>query len=244
MTISRFEPSTIYGGQDPREMPAYSVAEAAHYLQIPPSTLRSWCVGRDYPTKAGKKRFQPILSLPDRPEGDPPLFSFLNLVEAHVLDAVRRHHRIVLWKVREAITYLERQFPSRHPLADQQFVTNGVDLFIEKYGQLINISQEGQLAMREVFQTHLRRIDRDPAGVPLKLYLFTRTHRPDEPKVVVIDPYVSFGRPVLAGTGIPTAIIAERYKAGESIHELASDYDQQPWKIEEAIRCELHGHAA
>ena len=61
---------------------------------------------------------------------------------------------------------------------------------------------------------------------------------------MVIDPHVSFGRPVLVGTGIPTAVIAERYKAGESIDELAGDYGRGPSEIEEAIRCELWLEAA
>jgi uncharacterized protein (DUF433 family) len=55
----------------------------------------------------------------------------------------------------------------------------------------------------------------------------------------LIDPYIAFGRPVLTGTGIPTAVIADRYKAGESIDELANDYEQDRFRIEEAIRCEL-----
>lgn len=41
------------------------------------------------------------------------------------------------------------------------------------------------------------------------------------------------------GSGIPTAVIAERYKAGESIQDLAADYGRAPEEIEEAIRCEL-----
>jgi uncharacterized protein (DUF433 family) len=56
---------------------------------------------------------------------------------------------------------------------------------------------------------------------------------------VVIDPRVSFGRPVLAGTGIPTAVLAERYKAGEPIAALAADYHCDTAMIDEAIRCEL-----
>jgi uncharacterized protein (DUF433 family) len=93
--------------------------------------------------------------------------------------------------------------------------------------------------MRSILRVYLSRIERDAAGVPIKLYLFTRTRSADEPKVIAMDPYISFGRPVLAGTGIPTAIIAERYKAGESIEELARDYERPPHDIEEAIRCEL-----
>ena len=234
----------IYGGQDPREMPAYSIPEAAHYLQLPPSTLRSWTKGWRYPTRAGEKRSTPLITPPAAPEQGPRLLSFVNVVESHVLNAVRREHRITMPKVREALTYLEGYLPSTHPLADQKFETDGVDLFIEQYGRLVNISQDGQLAIRHVLRLYLSRIERDRAGVPVKLYLFTRSLQADEPKVVAIDPYVSFGRPILVGTGIPTAVIADRYKAGESIHALAEDYERPPRDIEEAIRCELHPKAA
>ena len=52
------------------------------------------------------------------------------------------------------------------------------------------------------------------------------------------------GRPVLAGTGIATAVIAERYKAGESTAELAQDYGREQAEIEEAMRCERKLEAA
>lgn len=231
----------FYGGQDPRELPAYNIPEAAHYLRIPRATLRSWVVGRFYPTEAGKKFFEPIIPLPDK---NRPVLSFFNLVEAHVLDAIRREHSVPLRKVRAALTYLKEQFPSKHPLADERFETDGLDLFIRKYAQLINISQAGQLAIQRLVEAHLRRIERDPAGVAVRLYPFTRKRQPDEPKVVVMDPFVSFGRPVLAGTGIVTAVIAERYKAGESMDELADDYGRLRLEIEEAVRCELQLEAA
>jgi uncharacterized protein (DUF433 family) len=231
----------FYPGRDPRELPAYTIAEAAHYLRIPLATLRSWVVGRHYPVRAGEAFFKPVIPLPKR---TPALLSFVNLVEAHVLDAIRRQHDVPLPKVRTAISFLQKHFRSRHPLAEQKMETDGRDLFVQKYGQLINISQAGQLAMRELMEAHLRRIEWDAAGLAMRLYPFTRKRELDEPKVVVIDPYVSFGRPILAGTGIPTAVIAERYKAGESMDELADDYCRQRLDIEEAIRCELTVEAA
>lgn len=232
---------SLYGDEDPRELASYSIRETAHYLRIPVATLRSWVMGRSYPTQKGKQFFAPIIALPNASR---PLLSFVNLVETHVLDAIRREHNIPLHKVRKALRFLNKQFPSEHPLADQSFETDGSNLFIQKLGQLINVSQEGQLAMRELLDAHLRRIQRDPSGLAVRLYLFTRKRMAEEPKVVMIDPRVSFGKPVLAGTGVPTAAIAERYKAGESIDELASDYGQQRSEIEEAIRCELEVEAA
>lgn len=227
--------------RDLRELPAYGIREAAHYLRIPESTLRSWVFGRYYPTEAGKKFFEPLIRTPGPTR---PLLSFVNLVEAHVLDAIRRQHEISLAKIRGALNYLARHVRSKHPFADQQFETDGIDLFIQRYGQLINISQAGQLALRSLIEAHLRRIERDTAGLPIRLYPFTRKREPEEPKFVVIDPYVCFGRPVLVGTGIATGVITERYKAGESIDELAKDYGRSRLEIEEAIRCELEVEAA
>ena len=97
--------------------------------------------------------------------------------------------------------------------------------------------------MREIISAALRRIDRDPAGVPIKLYPFTRSAMDETPTMVVIDPRLSAGRPVIAGTGVATHLIAERYKAGESISDLAHDYERGHEEIEEAIRCELQAAA-
>lgn len=221
---------------DPRELPAFALAEAAHYLRIPLATLRSWVRGRYYPTERGRKFFKPIIELPD-----PTLLSlsFVNVVEAHVLDAIRREHNIPLPDVRVALDYVRKQFGSPHPLADHKFQTDGAALFVLRFGALIAVSEAGQLAMREMLAAHLRRVEHDATGMAARLYPFTRKRQLDEPKVIVIDPRISFGRPTIVGTGVTTAIIAERYKAGESVDELAQDYGCQRGQVEEAVRCEL-----
>lgn len=219
---------------DPREVPAYGLAEAAYYLGIPVATLRSWVLGRDYKVADGTRRFAPIIEIADRKRK---LLSFINLVEAHVLSALRRKHAIQLPKVRKAVTYLRHRLQSPHPLAEQ-FETDELDLFVQKYGQLINITRDGQLAMRNVLQSFLKRVKRDAQGSPVKLYLFVRG-AVEEPFAVVVDPAVSFGRPVLEGTGIPTEILAQRYKAGDSYEQLVEDYGRPKEEIEEAIRYEL-----
>jgi uncharacterized protein (DUF433 family) len=232
---------TIYKHQDIREAPTYGITEAAHYLRVPASTIRWWVTGRSYHVGTSHQTSKPIIDLPSDATN---LLSFINLVEVHVLDAIRRQHRIPLDKVKTALQYLKREFQSKHPLAEGEFETDGIDLFIQKYGQLINISQAGQLAMKELLQAHLQRIDRDASGLPLRLYPFTRKRETNEPKAVVIDPHISFGRPVLKGTGIVTSVIAGRYKAGESMDELAKDYGRNRLEIEEAIRCGLTLEAA
>jgi uncharacterized protein (DUF433 family) len=177
------------------------------------------------------------------------------MVEAHVLPAIRYRHGVKLAAVRRAVEYLTRQFGSRHPLAEEQFETDGVNLFVNRLGTLLNVSAPGQLAMREILQALLKRVERDKRGLAVRLYPFSR--RPvlaerehsvaslqDSPRLVVIDPRVGFGRPVLIGTGVTTLTIAERFDAGDSIEELAADYGRSREEIEEAIRCELTRDAA
>lgn len=158
-----------------RTTPAYSLAEAAHYLNLPLTTLRAWCLGQP--------GFRAVIRMDGK---NPWALSFLNLVEAHVL-----------------------------------------------------------AAMREILQAHLRRIERDGKGLPIKLFLFTRRDGAEPgPAPVVVDPRIAFGRPVLVGRSVPTAVLADRFKAGESLKELARDYETSPAGIEEAIRCELDRQAA
>lgn len=224
--------------EDPREVPVYTLTQAARYLKIPEVTLKTWIKGREYPVEGGKRKFfKPVILLPD-PRA--PRLSFMNLVEAHVLNGIRRIENIAFRKVRQAIEYLEKQYPSRHPLADRLFQTDGVDLLIEDLDRLVNVSRHGQIEMREVVKKYLRRIDRDPTKhLPVRLYPFLRnTHQAEEPLSVVIDPLVSFGRPTLVKTGIPTAVIAERFYAGDSTDDLARDYGIEREKIEEAVRYE------
>jgi len=47
---------------DVRKAPAYSVAEAAHYLHMPEETLRSWVVGQTYPASGQSKGSRPLPS--------------------------------------------------------------------------------------------------------------------------------------------------------------------------------------
>lgn len=220
---------------DPREVPNYDLAEAALYLRMPKSTLRAWFCGQG--------RFQAVL----KPACDerPSTLSFFNLAEAHVLNAIRREHEIPLQRVRYALETVEELLPnSPHPLIDQRFETDGVDLFIRRFGELINLSQPNQKIMREVLGEHLRRIEFGRDNFPDRLYPFSGTSLGDERRTIVIDPRIAFGRRVIAGTGIPTRAVAERYAAGESIESLAEDYRRDRAEIEDAIRSEYELAAA
>jgi uncharacterized protein (DUF433 family) len=221
-------------GLPPRERPAYTVAEVSHYVGTPAATVRAWVKGQ-----AGFRR---VLHLDEERQG-PPLLSFLNLVEVHVLDALRRHHRLPLSRIRRALGFLSKRYPkNHHPLAELDLRTDGFSLFIDEVSRLVNATQDGQLAIKRILEAYLERIDRDVSHVPVRLYPFTRRRESffpsDEPRLVVIDPEIAFGRPVLSKSGTPTDVIAERFRAGESIGDLSQDYGRPVTEIEEALRCE------
>jgi uncharacterized protein (DUF433 family) len=222
---------------DLRRTPAYLFAEAAHYLNMPVTTLRAWCVGQNYYTHGEKHRFQPVIALDGLPrEG----LSFLNLVEAHVLAAIRRKHEVPLPKVRAAVSYVAKSLKVKRPLADVAFVTDGVNLFVRRLNQLLNVSQGGQVASEELLRAHLQRVERDDAGIPIKLYPFTRTDVTlNAPAPVEMDPRIAFGRPVVRGRAVPTAVLAERFKGGDAIPFIAQDLEIDREVVEDAIRCEL-----
>lgn len=222
-----------------KDIGAYTATEAAHYLRVPLSTLRAWAYGQ---AQGQKRRFKSVITLPDPQDK---LLSFNNLVEIYVLEAMRREHEVPLPKIRSGLEFVKKQMNEERPLLRQDFLTDGLSLFVEKSGLLVNVSQEGQLALKETLSEFLKRIDRDPKGIPIRLYPFTRHAGVEGSKTVVIDPEIAFGRPVLVGTSVPTANIFDRFLAGEPSSELAKDFRVDISSIEEAIRCEqIHQRTA
>ena len=104
---------TVAKKSDSHELPAYTIAEAAHYLSVPEATIRYWAMGQ------GKHRA--LIEIPTR---KPSLLSLLNLLELHVLAAIRRKHAVSMLKVRRAIDNLKKNTrditDKRHSLISRQ----------------------------------------------------------------------------------------------------------------------------
>lgn len=216
---------------DPREVPNYTLPEAARWLGLAPNTLRVWLRGQDYPTKVGKRRAQPVV----RPASVQPFgLSFWNLVECSVLATIRKQHEISLQKVRRALAYVAKELGKQRPLIEQEFSTDGIGLFVEHYGKLIDASQQGQTAMREILEAGLTRIERDEAGLAARLFPWRSD--PHEPRIVAVDPRIAFGQPILASTRVPVEVVFERFRAGDTIAHLAKDYRVEPARIEDLVR--------
>jgi uncharacterized protein (DUF433 family) len=217
---------------DYRETPAYTLTEAARYLRLPSATLRSWVLGRAYPTTAGGREFAPLIRPASR---RPPLLSFSNLIEAHVLRSLRTEHAVSVKDVRSALAYAEKRLGIDRLLLRQELCTEKGRVFLDRYGELIELSASGQLAMRRLLEEHLKRVEWDTSKFPVRLYPFVSPATLGEARPIAIDPRIAFGRPVVVSKGISTAAIAERVDAGESVDSIAEDYELHRSDVEQAV---------
>ena len=119
--------------------------------------------------------------------------------------------------------------------SDAKFQTDGIDLFVEELGKLINASSDGQTAIAAALRASLARVEHDEDGLASRLFPFVRGEA-REPKVIVVDPRLSFGRPVVAKTGVPVSVIVGRYRAGENVSTIADDYGISVDQTHDAIR--------
>ena len=219
---------------DLRDMPMYYPSEVARYLHLPPSTLRDWVDGR-----SGKS---PAPAVIVRPDPRDTRLSFNNLVEAHVLRALRLEHKISMQAVRQALEDAQAEHGIERLLIDKRLTAAPGEMFIREYGRLMSLTKLNQLALEEILQIFLRRLVWDVEGLPVRLYPFVAPGVPDDRRIITIDPRLSYGRPSLASKGISTAILAERVNAGEKIEELADYYGLDKQDVKEAILYE--GRAA
>ena len=200
---------------------AYGIPEASHYLRMNSSTLRTWI------------RNGGLIQSPN--EG---YLSFNNLLEAHVLKALRRKHEFSMQSLRKMLPAAAGLLQSARPLLDARFSTDGLSLFLEMDEALINLSKSNQTAIREFVSLYTERIERDSKGFPNRLFPFIFLASSHEPKSISIDPRIAFGRSVLTGTGISTEVIAGRFAGRDSIADLAAEYEVPTTVIEDAIRWE------
>ncbi len=209
------------------DQPAYSLLQVAQYVRVPYATLRAWS-GKDGLIKPAAATH----------------FSFNNLNEANVLKAMRRTHKLPLQRIRSALRELASIRKTEHPLLDESFETDGVNLCIREQEDVINLSKHSQKEFREFVTLYLQRVKRNDEGRITVFYPFIVEDTAAEPKTIAISSAISFGKPVLTGTGISTAVIAGRFNARDSITSLAHEYQIDASVLEDAIRWENRYKAA
>lgn len=214
--------------KDAASMPRYDLPEAASYVHMKPATLGSWVRGD-----------APVIHRPV--DGDPRL-SYENLIEAFVLHLLRTRMRVPMADIRAGLATARETFRIDRLLLSPRLRARHGNLLVKSLERYFNVGRGGQGEIPEAVEQYLQRIEYQD-GFPVGLYPVTRPDQADGPKRVVIRPSVGFGKPVTRKHHIPAAIIASRFRAGETVTELAEDYDLSTEDVEEALRAE-HGALA
>jgi uncharacterized protein (DUF433 family) len=230
--------------QDIRELPSYSITEAANYLAIPASTLKSWF--RGYRGMTGR-RYPPMIKPADQ---DHLLLSFYNLAEAHILDSARRRG-VNTRRLRIAVEWANETLPGPHPLLTHEFATAGKRMFVKKLQRrTVDASRYGQLVdlrLTPVLKKFLKTIIRGEDDLPIEIHPIrptsptaekrgkaTRTYVLESP--LAINPKICSGRPVVKGTDVLASVLRTRFHAKESASELAKDYGIEPSEIYKVVK--------
>lgn len=217
---------------DSRTKPRYTLGEAARYLWIPQSTLRSWFFGMSYGKQPNQKWFPPLLT-----PAASNLLSFYDIASAHVLLAMKRKGvskddlRFIVQTLRD-----DRRVDSRYPLLGSSFFLFGRRIVLKELGRRLTLSKNRmQFAIKPIIDRFLSRLDLDDHRMPTRLSPL-RTLKEKGHGYIVIDPNLASGRPVIKGTGIAAEVIFKRKKSGESIAMLATDYRIPRRAVKEAIK--------
>ena len=230
--------------EDIRELPSYSITEAAHYLAIPPSTLKSWF--RGYKGVTGR-RYPPMIK-PADPQHF--LLSFYNLVEAHILDAARRRG-VNTRRLRIAVEWANETLPGDHPLLTHEFATAGKRIFVQKLQRrTVEASRYGQvvdLRLAPVLKKFLKTIIRGEDDLPIEIHPIRpgarKTKKTDKQKrtyvlesPLAINPKICSGRPVVKGTDVLASVLRIRFHASEPASALAKDYGIDTSEIYKVVK--------
>lgn len=203
--------------QNPAEVPLYTLRDAARYARVP-----LWAVAVRFDRWHPAELFEHLMHGEFLPHLDAreTRISFRHFADLFVRTGALHALASVSERERRAFRPVWRWLEDRGPL-DQW----------PELSELHNALVSKHLALRA------ERVEyRD--GVPVRLYPPTRDPEAQSPRFVVMDPRVRFGRPVLAGRGVPTDALFERFRAGDSPAELAADYDLTLEEVDEAIRYE------
>ena len=223
-------------GVDLREVPAYSYVEAAKALRIPATTIRAWCRGQWYTTGRVRRRFEPVIALP---EGHGTGLSYYNLVEAFVLRAMRTREGISLADVRKALDIAQETEGVDRLFIHEHLRFGSGELFLKHYADLVTLKPSHQMAMLETLKMYLYRVEYDEQGLAFKLFPLTRGDTEASPQIIEVNPYISFGRAIVARRGISTRAIVGRIDAGESLEHVVADYRLTVEEVSEAIKYEV-----
>lgn len=217
-------------------VPLYSLTEAAQYLNVPRSTLKTWADGYErFPRGRRVTGARLVTALEAQQRGYPRL-PFIGFAEAYVLNAFRSAG-VPLQRIRASLDALINEV-GPHALASQKLSTDGVEVLwdaarssgeIEGVERLLVVPRSGQVVFTEVVEGFLRSINFDQ-GYAGRIHL-----RQYEGVDVVMDPQRGYGHPIFERAGVEVENVLGRVKAGEPIEVTARDFGLEVPELRAAL---------
>lgn len=213
------------------DQPLYGYAEAARLARLPVATVRRWLLGYRYSDDDGIAVVMPPVTRGERVaerEG----VSFLDLVELAAIGRLKERG-FSLVAIRRVVAYCREELDVAHPLATARFRTDGRDIFIAHEGALLDVlRRRGAYAWDDVLAPFLDTLDYEDD-------LARRWWPMGRQSLIVVDPEIGFGLPVVAGVGVRTETIGEHFRAGDPTDAIAREYGLDREQVERALRFEL-----
>lgn len=204
--------------------PLLTPKETARHLLIPDTTMYGWL--RENANGA------PLVHHVEPAKRGRPSMPFVAVIEAYVLRSLR-DLGLSKRSVRDAAATIRMEFGTPYALATKRIATDGVDIFVHYADDDLARLGDGQRPIRQVINDHLDYITWDTADeFPARLRLRQYT----DVAPVVIDPRFGWGAPVVAATKVPVDAVVELWLAGESLADVAYEYDMTPEQAEAICR--------
>jgi uncharacterized protein (DUF433 family) len=213
---------------DPRSaFPIFTISEAATYLGLSYSTLRSW-VRPDI----GKPL---VYSFPK--EGHFASIPFVGFAEAFVLAAAKRAG-LKPKAIREGVEAVRKDVGLDYALATKRLYVDKAELLLsyaledEPPGDL-TVARSRQLQLTETVKDFLELITygSDDFASTIQLPIFKKTK-------VIVDPSEAFGQPIVERTGTRVRDVLSLFFADEEIDDIAYDFDLERAEVEDLIRAQ------
>ena len=213
---------------DPRLSRAiFTLREAAGYLDVPKSTIHAW---------ARPATGEPLITVFPR-RGAQATVPFIGFAEAYVLAAFRRAG-VPLQRIRPAVDALAQNIGLEHALASKRLYTDGAEVLYDYAAERdeddlleLVVVRTGQYQFSEVVRDYLKRITYGSDGWASRVRL-PSYQRAD----VVVDPQVAFGLPLVVHGGARVEDLVDRFVAGDTLADIAFDFDVPPDEVEDVIR--------
>lgn len=214
---------------DPRTFPLFTISEAAKYLGLSYSTLRSW-VRPD----VGKAL---VYSFPK--EGNYASIPFVGFAEAFVLTAAKRAG-LKPNRIRAGVDAVRKDIGIEYALASKRLYIDKTELLVSYAldhdghpDEDLTVARNKQLQMSETVRNDLKLVTygSDDVAQTIQLPIFQRTK-------VVVDPLEAFGQPIVERTGTRVRDVLSLFWAGEEIDAIAYDFELEPPEVQDIIRAQ------